>query len=155
MVLLICVPVGCMFPCYHTDVGTWYFFIDIFLFCHVFFPIWSLLVCRILNNVLVIIWSTIYFSLLIQENFLRKTGDNHPHFGFLQLLSKKCLFNIFSSEHVQCILDQLLSDKLGNKNLEDSSVKLLSVRAIVCYKAWTLSCDDMYTTCSNFLSQPV
>ncbi|XP_058218154.1 sister chromatid cohesion protein PDS5 homolog B isoform X2 [Rhododendron vialii] len=58
-------------------------------------------------------------------NFLRKMGDRHPHFGFLQLLSRKCLFSIFSSEHVQCILDQLLSDKLGNKNLENSTVKLL------------------------------
>ncbi|KAI8550996.1 hypothetical protein RHMOL_Rhmol06G0150300 [Rhododendron molle] len=60
-----------------------------------------------------------------RDNFLRKMGDRHPHFGFLQLLSRKCLFSIFSSEHVQCILDQLLSDKLGNKNLENSTVKLL------------------------------
>lgn len=78
-------------------------------------------------------------------------GDRHPHFGFLQLLSRKCLFSIFSSEHVQCILDQLLSDKLGNKNLEDSSLKLLLVRAIVSYNAWTLWCDANCYVYSKFI----
>uniref|UniRef100_A0A5B6YQ09 Sister chromatid cohesion protein PDS5 homolog A n=1 Tax=Davidia involucrata TaxID=16924 RepID=A0A5B6YQ09_DAVIN len=60
-----------------------------------------------------------------RDSFLRKIGDRHPHFGFLRLLSSKCLFNIFSSEHVCCILNHLSSDKFGNKNLEASSVKLL------------------------------
>ncbi|KAA8538477.1 hypothetical protein F0562_027977 [Nyssa sinensis] len=62
-----------------------------------------------------------------RDNFLRKIGDRHLHFGFLRLLSSKCLFNIFDSEHVRCILDHLSSDKFGNKNLEASSVKLLLV----------------------------
>ncbi|XP_057490544.1 sister chromatid cohesion protein PDS5 homolog B-like isoform X5 [Actinidia eriantha] len=60
-----------------------------------------------------------------RDNFLRKMGDRHPHFEFLRLLSTKCLFNIFSSEHVNCILDHLLSEKFGNNNLEDSMLKLL------------------------------
>ncbi|XP_059630755.1 sister chromatid cohesion protein PDS5 homolog B isoform X2 [Cornus florida] len=60
-----------------------------------------------------------------RDDFLRKIGDKHPHFGFLRSLSMKCLFNIFSSEHVRCILDHLSSDRFGNKELEASSMKLL------------------------------
>ncbi|XP_028067959.1 sister chromatid cohesion protein PDS5 homolog A isoform X5 [Camellia sinensis] len=68
---------------------------------------------------------TIKIAQATRDNFLRKMGDRHPHFGFLRLLSTKCLFNIFSSEHVHCILDHLLGDNFTNKSLEDSSVKLL------------------------------
>ncbi|XP_052189555.1 sister chromatid cohesion protein PDS5 homolog B isoform X2 [Diospyros lotus] len=60
-----------------------------------------------------------------RDNFLRKIGDRHPHSGFLKLLTTKCLFNIFSSEHVHCILDGLLNANFGDDNLEDSSIKLL------------------------------
>lgn len=57
-------------------------------------------------------------------------GDKHPCFEFLQLLSSKCSFNVFSSEHVRCILDQLSGNISGYGNLEASSTKLLLVRII-------------------------
>ncbi|KAJ9167086.1 hypothetical protein P3X46_021763 [Hevea brasiliensis] len=61
----------------------------------------------------------------MRDKFLKMIGDKHPHFEFLQLLSSKCSFNVFSSEHVRCILDQLSSNIYGYGNLEASSAKLL------------------------------
>lgn len=58
-------------------------------------------------------------------------GERHPHFEFLQSLSKKCLFNIFSSEHVRCILEHISSNRVGNKHLEVSSFDLLLVRTML------------------------
>lgn len=60
-------------------------------------------------------------------NLLSEIGDRHPNFGFLQLLSKKCLFNIFSSDHVCCILNHLSCKRFGDQYLEDSSMKLLLI----------------------------
>lgn len=67
---------------------------------------------------------------IIQENLLRKTRDKNLHTEFLQLLSMKCSFNLFGSEHVRCIFDHLSGNRFGNKHLEDSSVQLLLVRKI-------------------------
>ncbi|KDP32795.1 hypothetical protein JCGZ_12087 [Jatropha curcas] len=61
----------------------------------------------------------------MRDKFLKMIGDKHPHFEFLQLLSSKCSFNVFSSEHVCCILDLLSSKVLENGHLEASSAKLL------------------------------
>ncbi|XP_020238238.1 sister chromatid cohesion protein PDS5 homolog A isoform X2 [Cajanus cajan] len=52
-------------------------------------------------------------------------GDNIPNYEFLRPLLSKCSDNIFSSEHVQCILDYLSNNENGNKDLEDSSANLL------------------------------
>ncbi|KAK2999347.1 hypothetical protein RJ639_023355, partial [Escallonia herrerae] len=60
-----------------------------------------------------------------RDNLLRKIGDKHSIFGFLRLLSSKCLYNIFSSELVHSILDHISTVRFGNKHLEDSSLKLL------------------------------
>ncbi|KAF3640005.1 putative sister chromatid cohesion protein PDS5 -like protein A-like isoform X2 [Capsicum annuum] len=60
-----------------------------------------------------------------RENLLRKTRDKNLHTEFLQLLSMKCSFNLFGSEHVRCIFDHLSGNRFGNKHLEDSSVQLL------------------------------
>ncbi|KAJ8563635.1 hypothetical protein K7X08_032087 [Anisodus acutangulus] len=60
-----------------------------------------------------------------RDNLLRKIGDKNSHTEFLQLLSMKCSFNLFGSEHMRCILDHLSDDRFGNKHLEDSSVQLL------------------------------
>ncbi|XP_033513632.1 sister chromatid cohesion protein PDS5 homolog B isoform X8 [Nicotiana tomentosiformis] len=60
-----------------------------------------------------------------KDNLLREIGDKNPHAEFLQLLSMKCSFNLFGSEHVRCILSHLSDDRFGNKHLEDSSVQLL------------------------------
>nr|XP_009764555.1 PREDICTED: sister chromatid cohesion protein PDS5 homolog A isoform X6 [Nicotiana sylvestris] len=60
-----------------------------------------------------------------RDNLLREIGDKNPHAEFLQLLSMKCSFNLFGSEHVCCILRHLADDRFRNKHLEDSSVQLL------------------------------
>ncbi|XP_050211868.1 sister chromatid cohesion protein PDS5 homolog B [Mercurialis annua] len=62
-----------------------------------------------------------------RDKFLKMMGDKHPHFEFLQLLSSKCSFNVFSSEHVCCVLNHLSSNESGNGSLEASSAKLLLV----------------------------
>lgn len=67
---------------------------------------------------------------LFQDKFLKMIGDKHPHLEFLRSLSSKCMCNIFSSEHVKCILDQLYTNSLGNKYIDASSIKLLLVRRI-------------------------
>ncbi|XP_075075384.1 sister chromatid cohesion protein PDS5 homolog B isoform X13 [Nicotiana tabacum] len=60
-----------------------------------------------------------------KDNLLREIGDKNPHAEFLQLVSMKCSFNLFGSEHVCCILRHLADDRFRNKHLEDSSVQLL------------------------------
>ncbi|KAK9945794.1 hypothetical protein M0R45_011293 [Rubus argutus] len=60
-----------------------------------------------------------------RDKFLHIIGEKHQHFEFLQTLSSKCSYNIFSSEHVRCILDILSSNTLGNKHLQASCVRLL------------------------------
>lgn len=70
----------------------------------------------------------VYVSL--QDKFLKLIGDRHPNIEFFQSLSLKCMFNIFSSEHVRCILDNLSAKRLQKKGLEASSIDLLLVRRI-------------------------
>ncbi|KAM7256072.1 hypothetical protein ACFE04_011813 [Oxalis oulophora] len=80
-------------------------------------------------NALSLILEEQRFSIaLATKDKLHKTiGEKHPNFEFLRLLSSKCLFNIFSSEHVNCILDYLLCFCTGNQQLATSSVKLIEV----------------------------
>ncbi|KAF3445662.1 hypothetical protein FNV43_RR10838 [Rhamnella rubrinervis] len=59
-----------------------------------------------------------------RAKFLDMIGDKHQNFEFLRTLSLKCSYNIFSSEHVNCILDHL-SSSCGSKDSEASSVRLL------------------------------
>ncbi|KAK1357103.1 hypothetical protein POM88_050359 [Heracleum sosnowskyi] len=61
----------------------------------------------------------------LKEKLVRDFGDQDSNSEFLQLLLKKCFFNIFGSEHVSCILNQLSSDLSGNETFKDSSMKLL------------------------------
>ncbi|XP_031097094.1 secreted RxLR effector protein 161-like [Ipomoea triloba] len=63
---------------------------------------------------------------LIRDNLLTVIGDSSPHFEFLQLLFKKCSFNIFNSQHVHSMLERLSLDRF--KDLEHSCVQLLLVR---------------------------
>ncbi|KAF5450729.1 hypothetical protein F2P56_031056 [Juglans regia] len=60
-----------------------------------------------------------------RDKFLKTLGDRHPLFEFLRSLSSKSSYNIFGSEHVQCILDHLSCNRSGNRLLEASSAKLL------------------------------
>ncbi|CAJ2674086.1 unnamed protein product [Trifolium pratense] len=58
----------------------------------------------------------------IKDELLVMIGDKNPNYDFLCSLFSKCSSNIFSSEHVQCILKYLSKDKCGFK---DSSGNLL------------------------------
>lgn len=62
-----------------------------------------------------------------RDKLLNIIGEKHQNFKFLQMLSLKCSYNVFNSEHVHCILDNLSSSNFGNKQFKDSSVKLLLV----------------------------
>ncbi|KAG4958917.1 hypothetical protein JHK87_035550 [Glycine soja] len=61
----------------------------------------------------------------MKDKHLVMIGDSNPNYEFLRLLFSKCSSNIFSSEHVKCILDYLSNNENGNKDLEDSSANLL------------------------------
>ncbi|KAI3777313.1 hypothetical protein L1987_47113 [Smallanthus sonchifolius] len=66
-------------------------------------------------------------SQIIRDNFVRKITDMRTDFDFLQSLATKCSFNIFSSDHVRCILDHLSEDKFGQGNLKKACVALLMI----------------------------
>ncbi|XP_010692404.2 sister chromatid cohesion protein PDS5 homolog B isoform X2 [Beta vulgaris subsp. vulgaris] len=62
----------------------------------------------------------------LREQFLKVIGDKHPLFEFLELLSLKCLNNIFCSEHVRYVLDCVSSNRCRDNNQEEPSFNLLS-----------------------------
>ncbi|KAJ6939281.1 sister chromatid cohesion protein PDS5 [Populus alba x Populus x berolinensis] len=64
-----------------------------------------------------------------RDKFLKMIGDKHPHFEFLQLLSSKCSFNIFSPEHVQYILDHISSSGF-EQHLKASAKLLLAIISV-------------------------
>ncbi|XP_022773246.1 sister chromatid cohesion protein PDS5 homolog A-like isoform X6 [Durio zibethinus] len=70
---------------------------------------------------------TLKNALATRDKFLKVIGNKHPHFEFLQLLSSKCLCNIFNSEHVCCILNLIASSGLESNHLEPFAVELLLV----------------------------
>ncbi|TKY56158.1 Sister chromatid cohesion protein PDS5-like B-A [Spatholobus suberectus] len=61
----------------------------------------------------------------MKDKHLVKIGDSIPHYEFIRPFLSKCSSNIFSSKHVQCILDYLSNNENGNKDLEDSAANLL------------------------------
>ncbi|KAL1186925.1 hypothetical protein V6Z11_A01G212100 [Gossypium hirsutum] len=70
---------------------------------------------------------TLKSAMAIRDKFLKVIGNKHPHYEFLQLLCSKCLFNIFDSEHVSCILNLISSGGLESNHLEAFSIELLLV----------------------------
>ncbi|KAI7739411.1 hypothetical protein M8C21_010754 [Ambrosia artemisiifolia] len=66
-------------------------------------------------------------SQIIRDNIVRKIKDLHTDVEFLQLLATKCSFNLFSSDHVRCILDNLSENKFGQGNLKKACVALLMI----------------------------
>ncbi|OAP12779.1 hypothetical protein AXX17_AT1G72170 [Arabidopsis thaliana] len=64
---------------------------------------------------------------IIKEKFLKMIGVKHSLFEFLRILSTKCSPSIFSSEHVQCLLNQLCGSTSANTQLKAPSIKLLLV----------------------------
>ncbi|KAK7301356.1 hypothetical protein RJT34_12219 [Clitoria ternatea] len=61
----------------------------------------------------------------IKDELLGMIGDGNPFYEFLRSLFSKCSSNIFSTEHVEYILNYLSNIESGNKDLEDSSANLL------------------------------
>ncbi|XP_077248838.1 ARM repeat superfamily protein isoform X2 [Tasmannia lanceolata] len=62
----------------------------------------------------------------IRDTLLKRIGEKHPHYEFLRILALKSSHAIFSAEHVQCILLELLSGKnAGNNNLKTAGIDLL------------------------------
>ncbi|GMH17169.1 hypothetical protein Nepgr_019010 [Nepenthes gracilis] len=66
-------------------------------------------------------------AVTVREIFLKKVGDKHPCFKFLEALSAKCINNIFGSEHVHHIVGYISSSRCRDHPLEASSVDLLLV----------------------------
>jgi len=64
----------------------------------------------------------------MQDEFLKKIGEKHPHFEFLEALSLKCSNSIFGSEHVHYILNHVSASRYTHNDLEGSLVNLLYVR---------------------------
>jgi hypothetical protein len=81
-------------------------------------------ICICLSHVLPPLLVSYLLFLFWQDGLLVKIGDKNPNYEFLRSLFSKCSSNIFSSEHVQCVLDYLSNDDSGFK---DSSVNLLLV----------------------------
>lgn len=70
----------------------------------------------------------LFLFLFWQDDLLVMIGVKNPNYEFLRSLFSKCSSNIFSSEHVQCILDYYLSNNEGEfKDLKGSSGNLLLV----------------------------
>uniref|UniRef100_A0A7N0TLY4 Sister chromatid cohesion protein PDS5 homolog A n=1 Tax=Kalanchoe fedtschenkoi TaxID=63787 RepID=A0A7N0TLY4_KALFE len=63
---------------------------------------------------------------LVRDNFLKLVAK-HPHYDFLQLLSTKCMCNIFSSENVSSILHLLTGGRYADEHDKDSCINLLLV----------------------------
>ncbi|KAI3464509.1 hypothetical protein Pfo_021172 [Paulownia fortunei] len=61
----------------------------------------------------------------MKDVYLRELGDQKALSEFFHLLSQKCSFNIFGSEHVHYILDCLSSDEAEKKHLKNYQVQLL------------------------------
>ncbi|XP_045797768.1 sister chromatid cohesion protein PDS5 homolog B-like [Trifolium pratense] len=61
----------------------------------------------------------------IKAELLEMVGDKNPNYDFMHELFSKCSSNIFSSEHVQCILDYCYGDE---DRLKYSSEKLLVIQ---------------------------
>ncbi|CAN8234143.1 unnamed protein product [Cochlearia groenlandica] len=70
---------------------------------------------------------TVTHAQSIRENLLKTVGAKHQLYDFLCILSTKCSPTIFSSEHVQYLLNHLCSRTSVNTQLKAPSIKLLLV----------------------------
>ncbi|KAL7603365.1 hypothetical protein Lser_V15G19189 [Lactuca serriola] len=68
-------------------------------------------------------------SRIMRDNCVSKSKmkDMQLDFEFLQSLTTKCSYNIFSFDHVSCILDHLSEDKFQEAKLKNACVSLLMV----------------------------
>ncbi|KAI3984094.1 hypothetical protein MKX01_035221 [Papaver californicum] len=62
----------------------------------------------------------------IRDTFVKRVGNKHALYEFLRILSAKCSFNLFGSEHTLCILSDLSEKHLERKEkIVASSINLL------------------------------
>ncbi|KAF6152763.1 hypothetical protein GIB67_004592 [Kingdonia uniflora] len=61
----------------------------------------------------------------VRDTFLRRIGEKHPLYEFLRILSAKCSFNIFGSEHIFHIMSDLSRKNIGSMKLKAASVNFL------------------------------
>ena len=81
--------------------------------------------------------SSFNFVPLFQEAFLKRIGDKHTNYEFFRVLSLKCAYSIFSEDHVQGIVEDLLLRKdAGEQYLDTSTFDLL----FVCFSVILFSC---------------
>ncbi|GAB4844181.1 hypothetical protein Ancab_037547 [Ancistrocladus abbreviatus] len=64
-------------------------------------------------------------AMVIRDKFLKKIGDKHPCFEFLESLTAKCIYNMFDCEHVHSIVEHIFGNRCGDSCLLASSVDLL------------------------------
>lgn len=67
-----------------------------------------------------------------REELLQRIEDKHPLYEFLRVLSLKCSFNLFGSEHVHHILSNLSRLNNGHTHLEASEIDLLLNVVSIC-----------------------
>ncbi|GAA0143288.1 chromatin/chromatin-binding, or -regulatory protein [Lithospermum erythrorhizon] len=65
------------------------------------------------------------YAQIAKDNFLKTIGQSNPLFKFMQSVSMKCMFIIFSSEQVSLMIDHLTGHISGEKNTKDSCAQLL------------------------------
>lgn len=69
-----------------------------------------------------------FFLFLLQDDLLKILGEKHPLFDFLNVLSVKCSFVLFSKEHVkEFLLELTIQKSTGNTENCLSCVNMLVV----------------------------
>lgn len=77
----------------------------------------------------------------VQEDLLKKLGEEHPQYEFMKSLATKCGYFFFSREHVHAITREVIvyRDSENDKDLVEPSLQLLVVSSAlfmsVCYVA--------------------
>ncbi|GAB2260584.1 hypothetical protein Droror1_Dr00011439 [Drosera rotundifolia] len=62
-----------------------------------------------------------------RDTFLRKIGDKHSSYKFLDSVSQKCACSLFGSRHVYCIVDHIINNKGWDSLLRVPAINLLQV----------------------------
>lgn len=104
----------------------------VFIMTKIIDPLMCILdICKFTTYQISDSFSHFFFFLVFQEKFLKTIGSKHHLFEFLRILTTKCSPSIFSSEHVQYLLNQLCGSISVNAQLKAPSIKLLLVRIYV------------------------
>lgn len=62
----------------------------------------------------------------IRDDLLKRMGERHPQHEFLKILSLKCSYMLFGTDHVKAVLRQSLANKMAsNQSLLNAGIDLL------------------------------